>query len=140
MGFGETSSHIIFFVASLIIAVGVVSIIGTNAFAIAQNFNERGKLLANEYRTAIAIINDPAAISNYIYVKNIGKTILHPELVDVFIDGSYIEPVSVVVENGGALWLPGDVINITVPSLPSGTHRIMVVTEYGVSDVITYVK
>lgn len=139
MGFGETSSHIIFFIASLILAVGVVTVISSSAFAIAQNINERGKFLANEYRTNIAIINDPAAISNYIYVKNTGKTILHPELVDIFIDGNYTKPSNWVIEGGGSLWLPSDVVNYTV-SLPTGTHRILVVTEYGSSDTITYTK
>jgi flagellar protein FlaG len=140
MGFGEISSHVIFFIASLILAVAVVSVIGTHTLGLTQNIKEKGSLLASRYQTDIVIINDPLKISNSIYVKNTGKTALHPELVDVFIDGNYTEPVSRSIEQGGSLWLPGDVLNLTMTSLPSGTHSIMVVTENGVIDVFKYTK
>jgi archaellum component FlaG (FlaF/FlaG flagellin family) len=134
---GESSSHLIFFTSSLIVAAGIAFLIGTNALSIAQSMQDNSKMLSERYRSSITIINDPENTFNNIYVKNTGKTSLSSELVDAFVDGVFMQMNSSI--EGGLYWTEGVVLNISA-SLPAGTHSVRVVMENGASDTFIYKK
>ncbi|CAD6492938.1 MAG: Archaebacterial flagellin [Candidatus Argoarchaeum ethanivorans] len=135
---GSSTSELIFFIASLIVATGLAAAVGTTTLSISKSMHDNGMILSEQYKSSITVINDPVNTFNNIYVKNTGRTILYPDLVDVFIDGTFTYVNNSTIEEG-THWTRGDVLNITAP-LPNGTHTVRVVVESGVSDTFIYRK
>jgi flagellar protein FlaG len=109
------------------------------------------KLLSEQMRTDITIVNDPELIpynnvsTKYtFYVKNTGKTELVPEYVTVLVDGILIRPTDVDIDlvDGDVVWRPGDILTLNVTAIPSpldsGDHRILVAAENGKSGAMSF--
>lgn len=143
---GEGITHLLFFIGAVIIAVGVIGAVTTNVHSITASYGMSSKTLADQLKTDITIINDPAAIpyagNNYsFFVKNTGKSTLDPTYVNMFIDGSYTNTTGKwTVMEGGSLWYPTYVLrlNYTTSGFSSGDHTVRVVAENGVFDTMPF--
>src|SRR3972149_5513376 len=95
---GDGITQLIFFIAAIVIAVGVIGVVTVNVQSISASYGMNSKTLADQLKTDITIINDPGAIPKtqvgtqyryHFYVKNTGKSTLDPTSVNLFINGSY---------------------------------------------------
>ena len=97
IGFSLTGAHIIFFIASVIVAGAVSGVFIVITNDLAGSFSEKGHRIQEEIETEFAIINDPAAIplenNSYVfYIKNIGnrKIVTTNSTFQLFIDGDIV--------------------------------------------------
>jgi flagellar protein FlaG len=142
MGAGTSATQMIFFITSVIIALGVVGALFLNVQSISAAATMGSKTFSQQLRTDITIINDPEKIpydaNNYtFYVKNTGKEDLSPQYITVLIDGSLVpnSNLNTTILNGDAVWIPGDVLEINaMVSINPGSHSLRVITENGVED------
>ncbi len=147
---GESITHLLFFIAAIVIAVGVIGVVTTNVQSITASYGMGSKSLADQLKTDITIINDPAAIpfsnNNYsFFVKNTGKSILDPSTVNMFVDGNYTNNLTYSIMEGGTFWSPTYVLRLNYstlknPSLSSGDHTVRVVAGNGVFDTMAFRK
>ncbi len=147
MGAGTSTTHLIFFIAAMILAAGVVGVIYANINAIVWASQEGASTLSKQLKTDITIINDPAKIpisgDNYtFYVKNTGKSNLVPEYVTVILNGEVIPDrnVTKTVIDGNTVWRPADVLllNVTYAGMPNGDNSIKIVTDNGIDDKMDF--
>ncbi|WMW24322.1 flagellar protein G [Methanolobus sediminis] len=144
-------THMIFFIAAMILAVSVVVLISGNVQSMIASSSASSKLVSEQMRTDITIVNDPEIIpydggsGKYtFYAKNTGKTELVPEYVTVLVDGILIEPTSVdaALTDGDVVWRPGDILTLNVTTEPSpletGDHRVLVAAENGKSGAMSF--
>ena len=147
---GESITHLLFFIAAIVIAVSVIGVVTTNTQSITASYGMGSKSLADQLKTDITIINDPAAIPfsnpNYsFFVKNTGKSILDPSTVNMFVDGNYTNNLTYNVMEGGTFWSPTYVLRLNYstlnnPMLSSGDHTVRVVAGNGVFDTMAFRK
>jgi flagellar protein FlaG len=97
MGFSLTGTHVVFFIASVIIASAVSGVFIAVTDGVMTSFSERGKIIEENLDTNFIIINDPDNIptsgSFYVfYIKNIGsrKVATTNETFNIFIDGEIV--------------------------------------------------
>lgn len=144
---GEGITHLIFFIGAIVIAVGVIGVITTNVQSITASYSISSKTLADQLKTDITIINDPAAIpyvsNNYsFYVKNTGKITLDNSSISMFIDGNYTSVTNkMTIMEGGSIWYPTYVLRLnytTAAQFSSGDHTVRVITENGVFDTMPF--
>jgi flagellar protein FlaG len=147
MGADTSSTHLIFFIAAMVIASGVVAVIYSNVNSFAGASMESASTVSKQLKTDITVINDPSNIpktgANYtFYVKNTGRSNLAPEHVTVIINGEMIsdDNVTKTVINGTTIWRPADVLqlNVNYASMPSGDNRIKVISENGIGDTMEF--
>ncbi|MBN2111250.1 MAG: flagellin, partial [Methanosarcinaceae archaeon] len=145
-------THMIFFIAAIILAMGVVTVLSADIQSMVYSSSVSSKLLSEQMRTDITIVNDPyvipydAAGNHYtFYAKNTGKTELVPEFITVLVDGALIEPAEMDIDlpDGDVVWRPGDVLVINVTTTPDpldpGDHRILVAAENGRSGGMNFI-
>lgn len=143
---GESITHLIFFIGAVVIAVGVIGVVTTNVQSITASYGMSSKTLADQLKTDITIINDPAIIpyslgSYSFFVKNTGKSTLDPTTVNMFIDGNYTNTTGKwTVMEGGSLWYPTYVLrlNYTGSFSPLVDHTVRVVAGNGVFDTMPF--
>ena len=131
-------SHLILFIASLVIAAGVVGTITTGVDRVSAAVDDAGLDATETLRTDVTVISDP---NGGVYdggnvtllIKNTGTYRLAPDGsgLDVLFDGSYVRPDKMTGElvsaGNGAAWSRGDVLRLTIDvgTLSSGTdHRV----------------
>jgi archaellum component FlaG (FlaF/FlaG flagellin family) len=80
--------------------------------------------------------NDPVKI----FVKNVGKTTLNQNYITVMLDGDVVADYALALSgNESTHWDPSSVLTITIDqALESGDHTVMVTTENGVSDKLSF--
>ncbi|MEM2869449.1 MAG: flagellar protein G [Thermoplasmata archaeon] len=146
---GTSASHIIFFIAAVIVASSVASIFATTAIRMSGDIKEQADVRVNELNTRVVIINDPAAMpynsstgTLVLYVKNVGKTVLAENSTKVFIDGNYTrsENLTFSLLDGAASWSRETVLEIVIHNitLSPGDHRAKVVVSYGKSATLQF--
>jgi archaeal flagellar protein FlaG len=133
MGFSLTGTHVIFFVAAVIVAGMVSGVFIAITMNVTTSLSHRGERIIQQLDTDFEIINDPNIIpmagAYYIfYLKNIGGARLTTtnQTFQVFIDGEligasqyYFEQTSIPVE---------EVTNLYVnQTLASGDHLLRLV-------------
>lgn len=145
MGADVSSTHLIFFVASMLIAVGAIGVIHSNVDAVSHSINIASNALTDQILTDIIIINDPANIPyihgmHIFYVKNVGSSTLSTKHITILINGKHIQPNSISVIGGiGDTWKVTEVIQINVIHAMAGDNTIKIVTERGVTDNLDFV-
>ena len=97
MGFSLTGTHIVFFIASVIIAGAVSGVFIAVINDVSNSLSDRGDRVQEQLDTEFKIINDPDNIptegSNYLfYLKNIGGKELATsnETFHLFVDGDLV--------------------------------------------------
>lgn len=144
MGFDVSGTHMIFFIAAVILAAGVVGVLTTSVNTFAGELDTRGQSLAAEMATDIRIINDPADVPNnplVLYVLNTGSRPIAPQSAIVFVDGQAYTTLGLdVLGTNDEVHRQGQVLEITVTGLnvASGDHRVKVTMAHGVSDSIPF--
>lgn len=142
MGAGTSATHIIFFIVSVVISLGVAGALFMNVQSISNAATVGSKTLSEQLKTDITVINDPATIPYSggiytFYVKNTGQEDLSAAHITVLIDGTFVPSgnLSKTIIEGDTMWQTGDVlmINATV-TIASGSHKIRVMTDNGVED------
>ncbi len=140
MGFETSATHIVFFIAAVVLAGAVVGTLSTQIGKFQNDIQDRGELLSDELSTDIRIINDAANVPNnpiVLYVLNTGERPLNPNSTVVFVDGQpYTSLTFDVLETSEDVWRAGQVLEITVTglNLGAGDHRAKVSVAHGVSD------
>ena len=144
---GEGITHLIFFIGAIVIAVGVIGVVTTNVQTISASYGMSSRTLADQLKTDVTIINDPAAIpyssGRYsFFVKNTGQSTLETTSVNMFVDGKYVNITNNwTVMEGGSIWYPTYVLrlNYTTSQFTAGTdHSVRVVAGNGVFDVMPF--
>ena len=147
MGAGASATQMVFFIASIIIALSVVGALFMNVQSLSSAVIIGSKTLTEQLKTDITVINDPEIIPNpggiyyTFYVKNTGVQELDAKYINVIIDGNIISETDLnkTIIEGDQTWLTGDVlmINATV-SLLSGNHNLRVITSNGIEDMFPF--
>jgi len=140
-------THLIFFIAAIIIAISVVAVLTSNVQSLTASTAVSSQVMAEQLRTDITIINDPEIIpydngAYVFYVKNTGYTELSTEFINIFIDGMLISPddVNMTLPAGEVVWRSGDVLEVDVATneLSSGDHRFLIAAENGKTDAMNF--
>ncbi len=141
-------THMIFFIAAVVLAMGVVAVLSVNVQSISGATSASSKVISDQLRTDITVINDPDTVpyrnNKYytFYAKNTGKSELNIDYVNLILDGVLIPPANLTISvlDGDVMWRPGDVlnINVTTSKLSPGDHSVRVVTENGKSDSMRF--
>lgn len=137
---GVSASHLILFIASMIIAASVAGVFTDTVSQLSQAISEQGLDVSSDVRTDVEIISDAGSGAIYdtnaevitLHVKNTGSETMTPEAqtLDVFVNGSYATDVTVTHVDGANQWRPGDVIRLEIGgSLSSGDHRVKVIVN-----------
>ena len=146
MGFSLTGTHVIFFVAAVIIAGMVSGVFIAVTMNITTSLSNRGDRVAEQLDTDFDIINDPNIIPlsgsyYHFYLKNIGGARLTTtnQTFQIFIDGEligisqyYFENTSIPIEGITTLY-----VNMT---LASGDHTLRVVGPQAVDKEFNFKK
>jgi len=135
-----SSTQLLFFIAAMVIASGLVGLFAEVVSSISDGVRIRGDAFYDTMMADITIINDPTSMDNdpvNIYIKNTGKVKL-PTSVDVLIDNQpYTNNTITLLE--GTEWEPGSVLKIEIDAdLAAGEHTVKIIAENGISDRFTY--
>ncbi|MFC7073717.1 flagellar protein G [Halovenus rubra] len=137
-------SHLILFIASMIIAAGVAGVFTTSVEDLSNAIDERGVQISDNVRTSVDIISDSGSSNIYdgtsntttIYVKNTGSQSLNPVVrqIDILVNGSFktSDDVSATVlsEGNPDTWDTNEVIELQINDhLSTGDHRILVIVN-----------
>ncbi|MCX2818425.1 flagellar protein G [Haladaptatus sp. F3-133] len=145
---GVSVSHMVIFIASIGVAVGVAGALVTTVNDVSSAVTSQGQGLSETVRTDISVISDPGRGIVYedgnvtLLVKNTGSGDLRAseENINVVVDGKYAGNITVnVVSTSLDVWAEGEVIRLTAEgtSLDSGDHRA-VVTVNGNKEVFKF--
>ncbi len=141
MGFSLTGTHVIFFVASVIIAGAVSGVFVAVIQDVTGSFEGRGERVQDQLDIEFSIINDPEHIpssaTDYIfYLKNIGivKIPTSTDTFNIFIDGEIVNTAnynftltSVQPEETVSLYIDQSEIN-------SGDHKLRLIGPKDIDD------
>lgn len=143
MAGAEVTSSLVVFTAGIAITAGALSFFALAVQELGRSTEEAGRDLAQELRTDVEVINDPAAMATSpvrVYVKNTGAETLNPNGTTLLVDGLLRTAATFTVINGmqGGAWRPGEVLEAkdTTLTLPSGDHTLLVVVDRGVRDAL----
>jgi flagellar protein FlaG len=145
MGFSLTGTHVIFFIAAVIVAGIVSGVFIAETMNITTSLSNRGDRVKEQLDTDFAIINDPNIIPKpgdyYIfYLKNIGgmSLVTTNQTFQVFIDGEiigvanyYFSTASIPREGVTDLYIKATVA--------TGDHILRVVGPQAVDEEFTFI-
>ncbi|WP_253738807.1 flagellar protein G [Halohasta salina] len=121
-----SASHLIIFIASLVIAAGVVGTLTTGVDRVSSAIDDRSLDVTQQVRMDMAIISDPSdtpydtGTNNLtIHVRNTGSqgVPIEASAFDVVLNGQFVGNDNIAVDdaNGDSnVWRPGDVVAITI--------------------------
>lgn len=144
MGFGTSATQLVFFIAAMVVAAGVVGAFSTSVSKLNGGIHTRSESLNDELTTDIRIVNDPGDMPNdplVIYVLNTGSRTLDPEESLLLLDGAaHTDLAFDVLESSSDSWRAGEVLKITATGsdLASGDHRVKVIVAHGVADTLRF--
>lgn len=145
MGFSLTGTHVIFFIASVIIAGAVSGVIIAVITDVSNSLSDRGERVQEQLDTEFKIINDPDDIptdgTDYLfYLKNIGGRELATtnDTFNIFLDGEFI-----VIANynfSDTSIQPDEVATLYIDDgeISSGDHTLRVVGPQAIKDEFTF--
>jgi flagellar protein FlaG len=145
MGFSLTGTHVIFFIAAVIIAGTVSGVFMAVITDVSKSLSERGDRVQQQLDTEFNIINDPNHIpsseNDYLfYLKNIGAKELKTtnETFQLFVDGEIIFIENYNFSDGSIR--PDEVTTIYVnkTQISSGDHTLRIVGPQAVGDEFTF--
>lgn len=144
MGFSLTGTHLIFFIAAVIVAGIVSGVFIAVTLNVSTSLSERGDRVQEQLDTDFKVINDPDSIPKtgyyYIfYLKNIGgkKLITTNETFQLFIDGDIIATTKYYFADD-SLQVSKVTEIYTNASLLPGDHTLRVVGPLAVDSKFTF--
>lgn len=142
MGFSISSTHLVFFLASMLVASTLAGVFIATTDSISDGIVEKENSISKRLKTDINIINDPNHVPNdplTIYVKNTGSTKLNKTDVNILVNGTLQDSVTKTVVDGGPIWEQNEVLKIEVnKNLPAGDHWIKVIVGNDVQDTFEF--
>ena len=145
MGFSLSGSHVIFFVAAVIVASIVSSVFVAISLDVSTSLTERGDRLQTQLDTDFSIINDPENIpssGNYylFYIKNIGGNALATsnETFQVFVDGEIIAKTNYYFSASSLQPTDYNTIYVAKSTIAAGNHVLRVVGQQAVEDEFSF--
>jgi len=145
VGFSLTGTHVIFFIASVIIAGAVSGVFIAVINDVSKSFSDRGDRVEEQLDIEFKIINDPDNIplstGNYLfYLKNIGgrEIATTNQTFNLFIDGEIIATADYNFSDSSIQ--PDRVTTIYISSsvISSGDHTLKVVGPQAIEDEFTF--
>jgi flagellar protein FlaG len=145
MGFSLTGTHVILFIASVIVAGAVSGVLIGVTTNVTTSFSNRGDRLQEQLATDFKIINDPNAIPNAggyykFYIKNIGdkRLITTNETFQLFVDGDLIAVANYYFSDDYVQ--PGNIATMYVANseISSGDHTLRAVGPLAIEDKFTF--
>lgn len=145
MGFSLTGTHVIFFIAAVIIAGTVSGVFIAVINGVTTSFAERGDRVQEQLDTEFKIINDPDNIptagSDYLfYLKNIGakKITTTNETFNIFIDGELIITANYNFSDSSIQAEEVTTIYVANSEISSGDHILRVVGSQAIDDEFAF--
>ena len=145
MGFSLTGTHVIFFIAAVIIAGTVSGVFIAVITDISSSFSERGDRVQDQLDIEFKIINDPNNIptsgSYYqFYMKNIGgkKITTTNETFNIFIDGEIVVTTNYNFLVTSIKTEEVATMNILNSEIGAGDHTLRVVGPQAIDDEFTF--
>ena len=137
-----SASHLIIFVASLVIAAGVVGTLTTGVERVSSSIDDGSLDVSQQIRMDMTVISDPGATypnndTNVdIHVRNTGSqpVPIEESAVDIVLNGEFLgaDDFEIADANGnGNTWRPGDVVRITLDSPSLTTDNRLFLTVNG---------
>jgi len=134
-----SASHLILFIASLVIAAGVAGTFTQGISRLSQGIDDQSLEVSEEVRTDIEVISDAGSpVYNNssktvtLLVKNTGTSTIPADsrFIEILLDGEYRANVTVTVVDGDR-WRPNNVVRleITGADLSAGDHRAKLVVN-----------
>jgi len=134
-----SASHLILFIASLVIAAGVAGTFTQGISRLSQGIDDQSLEVSDEVRTDIEVISDAGSpVYNNstntvtLLVKNTGTSEIPADarFIEILLDGQYRANVTVTVVDGET-WRPNNVIRleITDADLSPGDHRAKLIVN-----------
>ena len=145
MGFSLTGTHVVFFIAAVIVAGAVSGVFITVINNVTSSFSERGDRVQDQLDIEFKIINDPDNIptsgSYYLfYLKNIGakEIITTNETFNIFIDGELIVKENYYFSNNSVQKEEVTTIYVSNSVISSGDHTLRIVGPQAIDDEFTF--
>jgi flagellar protein FlaG len=146
MGFSLTGTHVIFFIAAVIVAGMVSGVFIAEIMNITTSLSDRGDRLKEQLDTDFAIINDPNTIpksgdSSIFYLQNIGGASLTTtnQTFQVFLDGEIIGVANYYFSMSSIL--QGGVTDLYInTTIAVGDHTLRVVGPQAVVEEFTFTE
>jgi len=138
---GVSASHLIIFIASMMVAASVVGVFTDSVGQLSDAIDDQGVSVSSDVRSDIEVISDSGSDAVYnsagndnitLHVKNTGSSTLPAESsqIDVFVDGLYQTDVTVTLLGGADTWRPGEVVRVEISkSLTAGDHRVKLIVD-----------
>lgn len=145
-------SHLILFIASMIIAAGVAGVFTTSVDELSSAIDDQGVEVSESVRTSVSIISDSGSENIYnstennvtLYVKNIGTQDLNADkrLIDVLVDGTFVADsemsIQVLDTADEFTWGTNQVLELTIQrTLDPGDHRAKIIVN-GDEEIIEF--
>lgn len=146
MGFSLTGTHVIFFIASVIIASAVSGVLVAVITDVSNSLSDRGERVQEQLDTEFKIINDPDNIptsgSDYLfYIKNIGgnELVTSNETFQLFVDGDLVAIANYNFSDSSIQ--PDEVTTIYVDNseISAGDQTLRVVGPQAIEDEFTFI-
>jgi len=145
MGFSLTGTHVIFFIASVIVAGAVSGVIIAVTTDLSNSLSERGERVRDQLDIEFTIISDPDTIpssgGNYqFYLKNIGAVELSTTntTFNVFVDGEIIVVANYSFADDTIQPEEVTTLNVDTDDISSGDHKLRVVGPQAIDDEFTF--
>ena len=145
MGFSLTGTHVVFFIAAVIVAGAVSGVFIAVVNDIANSFSERGDRVQDQLDIEFKIINDPDNIptsGNYymFYLKNIGakEIVTTNETFNIFIDGELIVKTNYYFSDNTLQKEEVTTIYVSNSVITSGDHTLRIVGPQAIDDEFTF--
>ncbi len=136
------TSEMIFFIATLILSISVVGVLGGQTAHLALGMQNSAQGTSSQIQTNFEIINDPSSIpyqNGYVfYIKNTGETGIYftNTTVNVLINGTLLSgsEISMISPGNSGEIMPSQVGEIVINlTIPSGYNEITVSLADGLS-------
>ena len=136
------TSEMIFFIATLILSISVVGVLGGQTAHLALGMQNSAQGTSSQIQTNFEIINDPSSIpyqNGYVfYIKNTGETGIYftNTTVNVLINGTLLSgsEISMISPGNSGEIMPSQVGEIVINlTIPSGYNEITVSLANGLS-------
>lgn len=146
-------SHLILFIASMIIAASVAGVFTTSIGQLSSALSEQGLDVSTEIATDIEIISDSGSDAVFdsdgdgnitLHVKNTGSENLAVDVgqMDIFVNGQFATSYGVSRAEGSGSWEPGSVVVVEInPSqtINDGDDVRVQITVNGDKEVFEFV-
>lgn len=134
-----SASHLILFIASMVIAAGVAGTFTQGISRLSQGIDDQSLEVSEEVRTDIEVISDAGSpVYNNstaevtLLVKNTGTADIpaDSQFVEILLDGQYRTNVTMSVVDGET-WQPTNVVRIVIEDvdLEAGDHRAKLIVN-----------